>query len=409
MIFILFLIHFLSRGVGAEQDYILGSRAPTDSCNDINNCRRLFDIVWGCATTIFAATWVSVHPNVPPPNQSWLALLWRRLKMMLVAVIAPEVMVGFAARQFVMARVWSNEFEISKTHGFFVCMGGFVTRGKHPIVERRQLRIYASAIKEIQVGAIKDKSKGDALSKAVALFQGLWFITQCIARATQHLPLTELEVVTLAFAVVNIFIWLLWWGKPLDVQDPIMLGTPEEEFAARGSYYPNQESSDPIALAKFSVRFRSMLGDPFSKYRPFSSNSVPSFFSVSYQDNNYKEHARIPSVLASFVGAIFGAIHCAAWNSHFPSANEKWMWRSGTLLVTAVSLIAVLEILVLSILDEYYYYSPEPKYFKVAFVAFIPLYIIARLFLLIIPFTSLRTLPPDAFVNVNWSVYIPHL
>ncbi|KAJ7362422.1 hypothetical protein DFH08DRAFT_665224, partial [Mycena albidolilacea] len=181
----------------------------------------LFDIVWGCATTIFAVTWVSVHLNVPPPNQSWLALLWQRLKMILVAVIAPEVMVGFAARQFVMARYWSNEFEISKTHGFFVCMGGFVTHGKHPIVDRLQLHIYASTIKEIQLGAIKDKSKGDALSKAVALFQGLWFITQCIARATQHLPVTELEVATLAFAVVNIFIWLLWWGKPFDVQDPI--------------------------------------------------------------------------------------------------------------------------------------------------------------------------------------------
>jgi hypothetical protein len=108
MIFILFLIHFLSRGVGAEQDYILGSRAPTNSCDDINNCRRLFDIVWGCATTIFAAIWVSVHLNVPLPNHSWLALLWRRLKMMLVAVIAPEVMVGFTARHFVMARSWSS-------------------------------------------------------------------------------------------------------------------------------------------------------------------------------------------------------------------------------------------------------------------------------------------------------------
>ncbi|KAJ7362381.1 hypothetical protein DFH08DRAFT_1024521, partial [Mycena albidolilacea] len=376
MIFILFLIHLLSRRVGAKQDYILGSRAPTDSCDDINNCRRLFDTVWGCATTIFTATWVLVHPNVPPPNQSWLALLWRRLKMMLVAVIAPEVMVGFAARQFVIACCWSNEFEISKTHGFCVSMGGFVTHSKHPIVDGYQLRIYASAIKEILVVAIKDKSKGDALSKAVALFQGLWFITQCIARVMQHLPVTELEVATLAFAVINIFIWLLWWGKPLDVQDPIMLGTPEKEFAALCSYHPIVHALDnPIALAKFSVRFRSMLGDPSSKYHPFSSNSVPSFFSISHLDNNYRVHARTPSVVASFVGAIFGAIHCAAWNSHFPSAYEKWMWRSGALLVTAVPLIAVLEILILFILQERYP-GFKTKFFKAAFVTFIPLYII---------------------------------
>ncbi|KAJ7890050.1 hypothetical protein B0H14DRAFT_2497344 [Mycena olivaceomarginata] len=270
-----------------------------------------------------------------------------------------------------------TEFEISNTHGFFICMGGFVTHSKHPIIGQDQLHIYSSTIKEIQVGAIKDKSKGDTLSKAVALFQGLWFITQCIARATQHLPVTELEVATFAFAVVNIFIWLLWWGKPLDVQDPIMLGTPEEEFAALYLYGPYADASgDPIALAKFSVRFRSMLGDPSSKYHPFSSNSVPSFFSVSYWDHSYREHARIPSVVASFVGAIFGAIHCAAWNSHFPSANEKWMWRSGALLVTAIPLIAVLEIFVLSILERPTD-SPEIKFFKVVFVAFIPLYIIA--------------------------------
>ncbi|KAJ7888370.1 hypothetical protein B0H14DRAFT_2219476, partial [Mycena olivaceomarginata] len=85
----------------------------------------------------------------------------------------------------------------------------------------------------------------------------------------------------------------------------------------------------------------------------------------------------------SFVGTIFGAIHCAAWNSHFPSTDEKWMWWLGALLVTAVPLITVLEILILSFLEERSH-DFETKYFKVAFVAFIPLYIIARLFLLII-------------------------
>ncbi|KAJ7897947.1 hypothetical protein B0H14DRAFT_2224884, partial [Mycena olivaceomarginata] len=63
-------------------------------------------------------------------------------------------------------------------------------------------------------------SKGDALSKGMALFQGLWFTLQCLARVHQTLPVTELEAATLAFAVVNIFIWILWWNKPLDVQRP---------------------------------------------------------------------------------------------------------------------------------------------------------------------------------------------
>ncbi|KAJ7700322.1 hypothetical protein B0H17DRAFT_907298, partial [Mycena rosella] len=228
MLFLLLLTHLVSQRSNASPAYTLDSRAAPDSCDDINNCRRLFDIVWGCLTTIFACTWVSVHPNVPPPNQTFLSLLWRRLQMMLVAVIAPELMVCFAARQFLTARWFSKiEFGVSITHGFFFSMGGFVSWIGHPIATKKQIEDpllgpeYLSAIKKIDTEDIMDKSKGDALSKGVALVQGLWFTVQCLARFSQHLPVTELEIATLAFAVVNFFTWLLWWGKPLDVQRPI--------------------------------------------------------------------------------------------------------------------------------------------------------------------------------------------
>ncbi|KAJ6552224.1 hypothetical protein DFH09DRAFT_925333, partial [Mycena vulgaris] len=188
----------------------------------------MFDIVLGCLTTIIACTWVSVHPNVPSPGQSWLALLWRRLRLMLVAIIAPELIVGFAARQFFVARRFSKEYGVPISHGFFFSMGGFVSQAGYPIATKQQLAHppplgsdYISAIRKIKTEEIMDKSKGDTLSKGVALVQGLWFTTQCLARVSQHLPITSLEVTTLAFAVVNIFTRLLWWGKPLGVQQPI--------------------------------------------------------------------------------------------------------------------------------------------------------------------------------------------
>ncbi|KAJ7364190.1 hypothetical protein DFH08DRAFT_910459 [Mycena albidolilacea] len=192
----------------------------------------LFDIVWGCLATIFACTWVSVHPNVPPPRRSWLALLWRRLKMMLIAVLAPELIVAFAARQFVNRWTHSvrEEYKISKTHGFFLSMGGFVDSSGCPVATRKQLDDplvgpeFVAAIQSIDAGDIMDRSKGDALSKGLALAQGLWFCMQYFARIHQHLAVTQLEVATLAFAVVNVFIWALWWGKPLDVQRPITSG-----------------------------------------------------------------------------------------------------------------------------------------------------------------------------------------
>ncbi|KAF7369906.1 hypothetical protein MSAN_00620100 [Mycena sanguinolenta] len=100
MLLILIAVHLLSRdSIAAPLPRPPDARATTNSCKDIDNCRTLFSVVWGCLATIFACTWVSVHPNVPPPNQSRLQLFWRRLKMMLIAMIAPEIMVGFAARQ----------------------------------------------------------------------------------------------------------------------------------------------------------------------------------------------------------------------------------------------------------------------------------------------------------------------
>jgi len=70
---------------------------------------------------------------------------------------------------------------------------------------------------------IKDRSKGDILSKLIAILQTTWFILQCIARGQQRLTLTELELVTLALASLNAITYVFWWHKPLGVQVPIRI------------------------------------------------------------------------------------------------------------------------------------------------------------------------------------------
>ena len=50
---------------------------------------------------------------------------------------------------------------------------------------------------------IDDRSKGDALSKGIALLQITWFIIQLIARRVQGLTITELELTTAALAGLN--------------------------------------------------------------------------------------------------------------------------------------------------------------------------------------------------------------
>jgi len=43
---------------------------------------------------------------------------------------------------------------------------------------------------------IEDKSKGAAISKCVVILQTGWFVTQCVARGVQGLPITKLELAT---------------------------------------------------------------------------------------------------------------------------------------------------------------------------------------------------------------------
>ncbi|KAJ7311430.1 hypothetical protein DFH08DRAFT_943778 [Mycena albidolilacea] len=309
--------------------------------------------------------------------------------MMLVAVVAPEVMVGFAARQFLASRMYAKEFGISKTHGFFISMGGFVSRsGRHPITTMKQLEDRPEYIKNIQgveEEDIMDRSKGDALSKGVALAQ--------------------------VFAVVNIFIWLLWWNKPLDVERPVLVG-PAKELRV---------DEPETTYLKLVDRFIGVLTGHYSdKARnPISFTTalaVPPFWSTEINpDDDFP--FRVSLFIESLVRLIFGAIHCAAWNANFPSVNEKWMWRACSLLVAAfppvmafLPLSSYLFSRIFPDLSEKYWPQQTIDTLAVGItVALSPFYILACLFLIVLPFTTLHTLPSGSFLDVNWSVYIPHL
>ncbi|KAJ7670414.1 hypothetical protein B0H14DRAFT_2657619 [Mycena olivaceomarginata] len=343
----------------------------------------------------------------PPPRQSWLALLWRRLKMMLVAVLAPEVIVTFAARQFLVARRFSKDYDkISTTHGFFISMGGFVDSNGCPVTTRRRLGDpeFLAGIQSINVEDIMDKSKGDALSKGLALAQGLWFCVQYFARIHQHLAVTQLEVATLAFAVVNVFIWALWWSKPLDVQRPIVVGPSKAEEVDLTRRAGPKDLSGWInfyALKFLGVIFGNYDGDSEEYgYDPLSSSSVPLFWTSPDSEN--ETEVGLGLIFECLVGIVFGAIHCAAWNADFPTAEEMWIWRSCSLSVTAIPILLVATGFLTQI-------DFPAVLAGILVFLFLLMYVLARISLLLIAFIVFRSLPPPVFMDVNWSVYIPHL
>ena len=74
------------------------------SCDELDKCRTIWNIIWSSLATIFACTWVSIHPNIPAPEDSWGTKFARRVWITILALLAPELIVGWAARQWIFAR-----------------------------------------------------------------------------------------------------------------------------------------------------------------------------------------------------------------------------------------------------------------------------------------------------------------
>lgn len=123
-------------------------------------------------------------------------------------------------------------------HAFYATMGGFVfdtTDDDDPIAEpytRAVLTPHGVAyllkhqpdfIPDISKESINDRSKADRVAKFLLLIQTLWFCTSCIGRLAQHLPLSLLEVSTVAHALCTLVTYMLWWDKPLNIGEPTLM------------------------------------------------------------------------------------------------------------------------------------------------------------------------------------------
>ncbi|TFK65788.1 hypothetical protein BDN72DRAFT_180152 [Pluteus cervinus] len=210
--------------------------ARCDCSGTIGDGRTLYDIVKGCLFTIAACVYRAVHQNIPDPELGFWGRLRVTTKVTLYVLIAPELIIWWAMRQWFGARRVAGlvndiqpALKWTKTHGQFAQMGGFARKDNkrvlHPDTLLRFLRHDLLDLEELQLTEkeIQDKSKGDVLSKTLVAFQTTWFVFECIARLQQGLPLIELEVVTLAFATLNVITYALWWYKPLNVLCPIYL------------------------------------------------------------------------------------------------------------------------------------------------------------------------------------------
>ncbi|KAF9460661.1 hypothetical protein BDZ94DRAFT_1323921 [Collybia nuda] len=375
---------------------------------------------------------------------------------MIWTILAPELVLYWAIRQWIGARQFADkfhEFGWTKTHGYFLQMGGFMlydTDGKTRMYVLKvqdlmdlftQGKIMFPTITEEE---IQDRSKGDGLTKAIAIFQTTWFVTQCIARHIQGLLVTELELITLAFATLNGLMYFFWWNKPLAIRYSIPVFLLEEPRgkqilqenesqpssfwgqigkSVRGMspfYYwqTSTEQWEPRHMCRAILNFPRILleGDliePLVKFcgaNPFDQGSYIRV-GTRYADGTKHSYGYQPGIIVVAIANLFGVIHCTAWSSPFPSTIEHILWRTCSIILLSIPNLFLLGFA----MGEIAHYIPKPireplkplTMFLVAIGA--PVYAIARLALIVEAFVALRVLTPAALTEVQWTSFIPHI
>jgi hypothetical protein len=89
------------------------------------------------------------------------------------------------------------------------------------------------------------------------------------------------------------------------------------------------------------------------------------------------------------------------------------VWRISAIFVSGVPIYFIASKF---LLKRFCYKYNKPTWMDVCemFIVLITiimafLYIFARIVLLVLPFAALRALPPDAYVQLNWVSFLPHI
>ncbi len=405
----------------------------------------------------------------------------------------------------------------TETHGFFAFMGGFqLVKEDGSTKQLRKLEPFQSIlsgeidIPKIRLEEIMDRSKGDDIAKVIALIQTTWFAMQVINRAAQHLPITALEITTLAHVSLNVLIYWCWWNKPLNIrfpvdvyskkkdgadlaidevrmegdtgaevrdhdsptecdtrdkEEPILLSTErlnDEVHSQCTKDEGDQTAAEDVQLAPTfegvlkkkltTTEIPSDIGEKQDPRRNPEPGNVPmaegySRMNIPPDDQGANEcvtlldtvndkesqqtrrrlsiRIKIGAYFGDMTGswafrvvvgipycaivAIFGAIHCIAWDLDFATQLESTLWRTSSIIVTVMPSIFVASVMVsANIYDGILPPSSLLAHGLMLFVI-VPGYFFGRVCLLVLSLLALRSLPEDAYLVPSWTLYVPHI
>lgn len=225
----------------SQVHYSLSPRqdAPTSYVGYVDDPagRGTASLVLSCVLTLVLCVWSALHLNVPSQSRRrrLVETLWLNFRWIVAGIYAPELVVFVAWRQWSSARLLQHSIQDLRndesnkisgintpwtmSHSFFACAGGFavelessnsfVPNRRGPADENQPPRITLTAKGVLMLARygglpcttrdeIEDKSKANDLAKATVIVQATWMLIQVIGRLAARLPVTLLEVNTVA-------------------------------------------------------------------------------------------------------------------------------------------------------------------------------------------------------------------
>ena len=416
---------------------------------------------------------------------------------------------------------------------------------KHPrlTVTPRGMALLARCgfLPEISKEDILDKNKFDNVSKMISILQALWMLAQIISRLSVDLPVTLLEINTLAHILCAIIIYILWWDKPKLINEPTRLHgdwvPPVSAYMYMSSHISGWRRTRPGILKKYwmdseisilalkpstaraseigaltplqkatstqkrlafiaSLRSISMAdvprlqGDsdrgslctrPISAFitKGESSSTAMSVLQSRLESSQELQSTRwalaaeamtlhsaiacrvipreiqegdrklqwvepiteelfddsignwatenllrdmsgfVMGMVVWFASMAYGGLHATAWNGHFPSSVEMWLWRASSICIAGSGLTWILINMLARISKGFKAYWREVESLRAHWISLVGLgslatlcglaYLLARIYLVVEAFISLRNLPVAAFDTLQWTQLVPHL
>ncbi|KLO04267.1 hypothetical protein SCHPADRAFT_758124, partial [Schizopora paradoxa] len=241
-------------------------------------CRGTSNIITLCLSTTIICIWSSIHKDIPaaqPPSEEPSgdgddfderigrvvesgAMYWSRQILsnvrrtlrkdgptVVVAFFCPALLLMRAIDQYSTARKLRDlakernpKVPFTIVHGFYATMGGFQLDVRdcndgHPFPNTTfaRTRLSTEGVRLLMedctdvltippIETIKERAKSNSLGKVVLALQVVWFIVNCASRLAESLPLSLMEVSTLAHGLCTLLTYFAWWSKPLNVEGP---------------------------------------------------------------------------------------------------------------------------------------------------------------------------------------------